>query len=124
MAAVFEEGDEVTVVIKGKITDSKKAGTADALTIRATRPGRSYGSAPAIKVDLVLDTDAKVTYEVVSVHKNGVHIDAEGNYWMRKPGGWHKMTVAAEPARTSFGGQPVLPRQVQRLVEPKDKKAK
>lgn len=124
MAAVFEEGDEVTVTIKGKITDSRKSGTPQALTIRANRPGVTYASAPAIKVDLVLDTDATVTYEVKSVHKNGVHIDAEGNYWMRKPGGWHKMSVAAEPMRTSFGGQPVIPRDVQRLVEPKDKKGK
>jgi hypothetical protein len=113
MAAVFEEG-----------TDSRKAGTAEALTIKATRPGRSYGSAPAVKVDLVLDADSVITYDVVSVHKNGVHIDADGTYWMRKPGGWHKMTVAVNPTTTSFSGQPVTPRQVQRLVEPKDKKAK
>ena len=124
MATVFEEGDDVTVVIKGKITDSRKANTAEALTIRANRPGRSLGSAPAIKVDLVLDADSTVTYEVKSVHKNGVHIDADGTYWMRKPGGWHKMTVSATPTTTTFGGLPVTPRQVQRLVEPKDKKAK
>jgi hypothetical protein len=123
MAAVFEEGDEVTVVIKGKITESAKAGTAQALTVRATRPGLAYGSAPAIKIDLIMDTDATVTYDVKSAHKNGVHIDADGNYWMRKPSGWHRMSIAAEPARTSFGNTPVRPRSVQRLVEPKDKKS-
>lgn len=121
MSAILEEGDEITVIIKGKITDAAKAGTADALTIKANQPGRGYGAAPAIRVDLVLTPDSKVTYEVKSKHKNGVHIDADGNYWMRKPDGWHRMTVAVTPARSSFGNQPVTPRNVQRLVEPKDK---
>lgn len=45
--------------------------------------------------------------------RNGMHIDSQGRYWMRKPDGWHAVHVMVQLA----GLGPIHP--VQRLAEPK-----
>lgn len=114
-------GDTVTVTITGKVVDPSLAGTPSATTFRITRPARR-GTYPSIlpadrgvAVDLTLDPSAKVEFTVTSQFKHGVHIDANGRYWMRRPDGWHEMTVTEKAAKVT--GAEFVPKGVTRLKE-------
>ncbi len=48
--------------------------------------------------------------------RNGVHIDIDGLYWMRRPDGWHQMHISNNSEPGFVRVVPRLP--VQRLVEP------
>jgi hypothetical protein len=61
----------------------------------------------------------KIDYTVESRFKNGVHIDTNGRYWMRRPDGWHSMTVAETSVPNVLGSQ-FAPAGVQRLKEDTD----
>jgi hypothetical protein len=121
----FEEGDTVEVIVKGKISAPALSGTPQGTSLRINRPGKvlfsSLERVGGITVDVVLDGAATVVVNHKSQHPNGVHIDGDGNYWMRKDGGWHAMSVAHQPKAGSLGLPPFTPKAVQRLVEPKDK---
>lgn len=118
-------GDTVTLTITGKITEGVKSGTADATTLRISRPSKYRpGQFPAhmstqINVDAVFEPTAEISYSVKSRHKNGVHLDGSGRYWLRRPDGWHEMTIAPSPV-PNVNGQ-FTPPNVQRLKEDKEK---
>ena len=124
-------GDTLTLTIKGTITDAAKADTPRATTMRIFRPGGSPGLfaaiwaprdlpelSPAIKVDAVFEPDCEISYDISSRWRNGVHIDAGGRYWMRRPDGWYEMTVASTAVPVLAGSQ-FTPPGVQRLKEDK-----
>lgn len=118
-------GDTVTLTITGKITDGAKSGTPDATTLRIHRPSKyRAGLLPSsmstqISVDAIFEPEAQITYEITSQHKNGVHLDTAGRYWMRRPDGWHQMTIAISPVPNLNGR--FTPPGVQRLKEDKAK---
>jgi sugar lactone lactonase YvrE len=120
----FEEGDTITLTVKGKVVSPNLAGTPQGTKVRVERPGKvlfaSLERVNGITVDLVLDDTAEVEVDHKSQHPNGVHIDADGKYWMRKNGKWHSMTVAATPRMAPVGTGIFNPKSPQRLVEPKD----
>ena len=116
-------GDTVILTIKGKVADPAVANTPLGTVVRAFRPhdGSAYsftGAPSAIRVDLVLDHEATVEYEIVSKFKNGIWIDDRGRYWMRRPDGWHEMTVKPAAVPSILGTQ-FAPPGVQRLQEDK-----
>ena len=115
-------GDTLTLTITGKVVDPALANTADATTMkiyRPVKPGTGRDAPGQVQVDAIFAADAQISYEITSQFKNGVHVDANGRYWMRKPGGWHSMTVAAQPV-PSISGHQFTPRSPQRLKEDKD----
>lgn len=123
-------GDHLTLTIKGKITDPNKAHTRDATTLKIYRPASAVGLfaatyspvsplAGGVKVDAVFAPDAEIKFDVVSRFKNGVHIDADGRYWMRRPDGWHEMKIEDKAVPNLFGSQ-FAPREAQRLKEAKE----
>lgn len=109
-------GDTVTLTIKGRITDPGKAGTPAATTLRIYRPARPgwATTAPEVRMDAIFGADAVIDFTVESQFKNGVHLDRHGRYWMRRPGGWHEMTVSLQPVPKN-----VVPDGAQRLKEDK-----
>lgn len=113
-------GDTLTLTITGKVAEAGKANTPDGTTLKIYRPAGSSlylaEQAPACRVDAVLDADAEITFQVTSKWKNGVHIDAAGRYWMRRPDGWHEMSIADNAVPSVFGSQ-FAPKDVQRLKE-------
>lgn len=117
-------GDTLTLTITGKIADPKLANTPQGTTLKIYRPSASplYAASltPACRVDTVLDADATIEYEVKSRFRNGVHLDADGRYWMRRPDGWHEMSIASNAVPNVLGSQ-FAPRDVQRLREATDK---
>lgn len=108
-------GDTLTLTLTGKVADPA-ARNARSTQVRVYRPGGSSLMAAEINVNATLDTEATLTYDVKSVFKNGVHIDKNGRYWMRKPDGWHEMSVTSRPVPSIFGSQ-FAPAGVQRLKE-------
>lgn len=119
------EGDKLTITITGKIANPNKANGSAATTLRIFRPAKSslfaatYGpAATPVNVNAVFEPDAEITYDVTSRFKNGVHIDSAGRYWMKRPDGWHEMTVKPV-AVPSISGTQFAPAGVQRLKEDK-----
>lgn len=119
-------GDSLTLTIKGKITDPNKANSSNATTLRIYRPAKSslYAatySVPAnaaVRVDAVFEPDAEIDFDITSRFKNGVHLDDQGRYWMRRPDGWHEMSIKPVAVPNAFGAQ-FAPKGVQRLKEDK-----
>jgi hypothetical protein len=113
-------GDTLTLTITGKVADPANAGTPHGTTLKIFRPAGpslyTVDQPAAVRVDAVLGPDAKIEYSVKSRFRNGVHIDADGRYWMRRPDGWHEMTVAGSAVPNALGSQ-FAPRDVQRLKE-------
>lgn len=113
-------GDTLTLTITGKIADPAVANTPQGTTLKIYRPAgsRLYTASlpPACRVDTVLDADATIEFSVKSKFRNGVHIDADGRYWMRRPDGWHEMSIAGSAVPNALGTQ-FAPRDVQRLKE-------
>lgn len=120
-------GDEFTLTITGKITSGTKADTPAATTLRINRPGMTtglYGTGPGlgtVRVDAIFEPNAEIKYEIKSQHKNGVHIDSAGRFWMRRPDGWYEMTIAPRPVPNIRLGTRFTPPGVQRLKEDKEK---
>lgn len=128
--ARYEPGDEITITIKGKISEYQ-SGT----KVVIDQPLNPFPLIP-IPGQFCLDNrgsasftfylrpeEAKVTVEHKAKHKNGVHIDLgakrpEDQYWLRRPDGWHKMSVESTPRPT--GLLPDKPAKPQRLKEDRD----
>lgn len=120
---IVDLGDKVTLTIKGTVVDPNLAGTSQATHVRIDRASSINSflpGLPSMHIDVILDKDAEVTTEVTSRFKNGVHIDTEGRYWMRRPDGWHKMMIHNEPA-ADIMGRPYSPSDPQRLKEDNSK---
>jgi hypothetical protein len=62
-----------------------------------------------------------VDVDIKSRFKNGIWCDAEGKFWMRRPDGWHLMSVADEATQGIFG-RPFTPKAVSRLMEDRESK--
>lgn len=124
------EGDTLTLTIRGKVVNPAKANGPDAVTLRIYRPAKSglYAAAFAaplpsqsgVNVNVTFDPSAMIVHAVESQFKNGVHIDKDGRYWMKRPDGFHEMTVKPI-AVPSISGTQFVPRGLQRLKEDKDK---
>lgn len=112
-------GDTLTFTITGKVVDPGLADTHDAMTLRIIRPSPTPGATAVLKVDAVLEPGAKFDFDIKSRFKNGVYIDNGGRYWMRRPDGWHEMTIAYSAALNPVSGQ-FSPPGAQRLEEDKD----
>ena len=114
-------GDEITVTVKGMVLapgDENPRGT----SVKIYRPGYAFGGGPGrVNVQLVLDENAEVTYDVVSQFDNGVHRDANGRYWMRKAGGWYEMKVTDSPVPPVVGAEVFVPPEVRKLKADGDK---
>jgi hypothetical protein len=106
-------GDTVTLTVKGRVVET---GTPGAATVRISRPGNVVSKVPPMRVDLLLDRDTEITHTIESRFKNGVHIDGNGAYWMRKPDGWYKMRADYVPAADPPGAV-FVPKEAQRLKE-------
>jgi hypothetical protein len=121
----YEVGDTVEVTVKGTISAPSLSGTPQGTSLRVSRPGKvtfsTLDRVGGVTLDLVLDSEAEVNVKHKSQHSNGVHIDADGKYWMRKDGGWHLMSVAGTPRSNALGTPAFTPKAAQRLVEPKGK---
>lgn len=114
-------GDTLTLTLQGKIVEPGKANTPAGTTLKIYRPARSpLFTSESLRVDLVLDADATVTYEIQPRWKNGVHIDGNGRYWMRRPDGWHEMSIAPNAVPNIIRGSQYTPPNVQRLREDKE----
>lgn len=118
-----EPGDQVTVTVTGTVVDPARSDYPTHVRVNRRADLLMYGGGDPVSVDLVLDARAVVTTDVKPRHRNGVHIDANGEYWMRRPDGWHRMRIDAVPAgaRTSVapgaGRRSFTPRKAQRLKE-------
>jgi hypothetical protein len=115
----MQPGDKLTITISGKI-----ATRGTDVSIRKNRYsliadpwGLDYVPSN-MEVLFTLDSNASFTVTHESQYKNGVHIDAKGLYWMRRPDGWHRMRINPDPPIVPEG-EPTLP--VERLREAKDK---
>lgn len=118
----MEHGDEVTLTIKGKLNDHGLTNVEITKTGLGWLPDDLYFDRPgsnAQRITLGFNSDAKIAVVVKSQYHNGVHIDANGRYWMRRPDGWHPMRIAGDPSGHS--PNPCLP--VQRLSEVRDKRS-
>lgn len=122
------EGDTLTLTIKGKVVNPNKANGPEATTLRIYRPAKSslyaatYPKDPsqsAVSVNVTFDPSAEITHTVESQFKNGVHLDKDGRYWMKREDGFHEMTVKPI-AVPSLSGTQFVPRGLQRLKEDKD----
>lgn len=103
-------GDTLKLTIEGKVVDPALANTSQATTLRVFRPSGSRLLAateplPLLKVEAILEPGVKIDYTIDSRFKNGVHIDANGKYWMRRPDGWYSMSVAESAVPNIFGSQ-------------------
>jgi hypothetical protein len=125
----YEPGDEIIVTVKGKVASPSDYRPVIVGVHRdapyAPDAYSRYGvppSPPGFDLGFSLDTNATVTWEHKSQHKNGVHIDADGQYWMRRPDGWHQMFINGDLDDRDLANVRREPTPlVQRLVEPKDK---
>jgi hypothetical protein len=119
----LEMGDSVTLTVKGKVVDPQLGGSHAATTVKVKRPGvwdTSKGMrVDGVTVDIVLEQAATVDVDVVSRFKPGVWCDRNGAYWMRRPDGWHAITIAGEPTEGILG-RPFTPPAVARLVEDRE----
>lgn len=118
----LEIGDTVTLTVTGKVLPAELGGSHAATVIKVNRPGEwSYKDNARINgvtVDIVLEQNAMVDVAIKSRFKNGVWMDESGAYWMRRPDGWHPMTIEGEPT-TGQLGRPFTPSAVSRLEEDK-----
>jgi hypothetical protein len=116
-------GDILKLTIEGEVVDPSWANTSKATTLRIFRPAGSRvllaEPLPLLKVEAILEPGVKIDYTIESRFKNGVHIDSNGKYWMRRPDGWFSMAVAEAAVPNIFGSQ-FAPDGVQRLKEDKD----
>lgn len=126
-APTYEPGDTVSIKITGKIARSEGYSTS---TLRFYRQGYTPppgtldaqlpGAIPSVDLVFHLEPGAKVEIEHTSKYKNGVHIDSDGNYWMRRPDGWYPMNIENAPIRNvpwSDDRAAFVPKGVQRLKE-------
>lgn len=121
-------GDRLSVTISGTVLDPTQAGIDGNTSLKIYRPARasllSTRVAPTdlrrgIRVETLFGDDVDVQYEVTSQYKNGVHVDANGRYWMRRPDGWHEMSVRDEPVKLTLGV--FQPKDAHRLAEDREK---
>lgn len=107
-------GDVLTLTIKGKVIAPGTSANGIQVRVagRLALPG-------GVTVNVLLGEDAVIEYDVKSRFRNGVHIDGNGRYWMRRPDGWHEMSVNDEPLPSILGSQ-FSPPTVQRLTEDRD----
>lgn len=119
-----EPGDKVTITVAGTVVSPVYASSDYPTMVHISRladPLMFRGADP-VAVDLCLSPAAAVTAEVVSPHRNGVHIDADGTYWMRRPDGWYRMRVDSAPLPRAAGpAAPSRPRRPRRLKEAREK---
>jgi hypothetical protein len=111
MTLYVDVNDDATIIVKGKIA---RKGAVNEASIVAPK-GMVLNLENGDKVEL--KPNPAITITVTPHIKNGVWFDMDtGSYWMRRPDGWHSMHVSAQDYNVAGPG-----RNVQRLVEPKDK---
>lgn len=119
------EGDTLTMTIKGIVQDPSKAGSDEETMLKIYRSASGLYSGYHERVGRVVDVSVvfkgapEITYDVKSPFKNGIHIDDNGRYWMRRPDGWHEIKIEDKPV-PSIPGTRFTPPGVQRLKEDKD----
>ena len=94
-AKPIEIGDEITLTVKGRVTNSDLSGTPDAMAVRVFRPDRP--GVPRVLIDVVVEPQSVVSFNIDSKYKPGLHRDASGNLWMRQEDGWHRIIIDDNP---------------------------